>query len=110
MQWWTTDADVEALCSRFGRVADVRFKEDRATGRSLGVVEVVFAEPEAAAAFKRAADGCAAPLGPVRCLLCLAAQRGSVLRELRPQLPRQLRRCAGRGRGLQAAAAAAAGG
>jgi cleavage and polyadenylation specificity factor subunit 6/7 len=57
MQWWTTDADVEALCARHGRVSDIKFKEDRATGRSLGVVEVTFAEPEAAAAFKQAADG-----------------------------------------------------
>jgi hypothetical protein len=57
MQWWTTDADVEALCAKHGRVTDVKFKADKPTGRSLGVVQVTFAEPEAAAAFKHHMDG-----------------------------------------------------
>jgi hypothetical protein len=50
LQWWTTDAELEALCARFGAITGVRFIEDRACGKSRGMAVVEFETPEAAAA------------------------------------------------------------
>jgi cleavage and polyadenylation specificity factor subunit 6/7 len=46
LQWWTTDAELEALCSQFGQVTGIRFIEDRACGKSRGMAVVEFAAQE----------------------------------------------------------------
>lgn len=40
LAWWTTDADVEAACSRFGRIRSLRFMEERSNCKSKGVALV----------------------------------------------------------------------
>ncbi|GIL76654.1 hypothetical protein Vretimale_8836 [Volvox reticuliferus] len=57
LTWWTTDLDVESVCSSFGAVNGLQFVEDRATGRSRGAVLVEFADPEAAARCKEQLSG-----------------------------------------------------
>ncbi|KXZ43565.1 hypothetical protein GPECTOR_87g428 [Gonium pectorale] len=57
LTWWTTDADVEALCGAFGPLSGLQFVEDRATGRSRGAVLVEFVDTEAAARCKEQLHG-----------------------------------------------------
>lgn len=47
LQWWTTDAELESLCSQYGTVTGVRFIEDRACGKSRGMAVVDFTTPQA---------------------------------------------------------------
>jgi cleavage and polyadenylation specificity factor subunit 6/7 len=47
LQWWTTDVELETLCSEFGPVTGIRFIEDRACGKSRGMAVVDFATPHA---------------------------------------------------------------
>jgi RNA recognition motif-containing protein len=49
LQWWTTDVELETHCSEYGQVANMRFIEDKACGKSRGMAIVEFADPEAAA-------------------------------------------------------------
>lgn len=44
LQWWTTDVELEGICSVYGPVKSVRFIEDRACGKSRGMAVVEFAE------------------------------------------------------------------
>lgn len=44
---------MEKTCSEFGRLRSLQFLEDRATGKSKGVVVVEFEESEAAAKCKQ---------------------------------------------------------
>lgn len=59
LQWWTTDAQIEELCSQFGSVQKFRFFEDKANGKSKGYVLVTFDSPKAAYTCKEGLDGCA---------------------------------------------------
>lgn len=49
LQWWTTDAELEALCSEYGPVAGIRFIEDKACGKSRGMAIVEYGDHSAAA-------------------------------------------------------------
>lgn len=57
LQWWTTDADLESLCSRFGQILTLKTFEDKTTGKSKGYVLVTFATPETAAACRAELNG-----------------------------------------------------
>jgi hypothetical protein len=58
LQWWTTDAQIEALCGEFGEVVDVNFFADPDTGKSKGCVQVQMATPEQAVACRQGLKGC----------------------------------------------------
>lgn len=57
LQWWTTDAQLEALCSEFGEVLQITTYEDKANGKSKGYALVEFATFEAAQACKEQFNG-----------------------------------------------------
>jgi RNA recognition motif-containing protein len=48
MTWYTTDIEVEAACSQFGVVRNIKFFEDRSNGRSMGHCVVEFDSHEQA--------------------------------------------------------------
>lgn len=57
LQWWTTDADVERLCSTYGHVVNMNFLAERSNGKSKGVVLVEFADNQAAVRCKEGLHG-----------------------------------------------------
>ena len=57
LQWWTTDADLESLCSQYGQITSLKTFEDKTTGKSKGYVLVHFAAPDAAAACQAELNG-----------------------------------------------------
>ena len=44
LQWWTTDAEVESACAEFGRVAGLKFFEEKSNGKSKGYALVTFVD------------------------------------------------------------------
>ena len=48
LEWWTTDADIETLCSEFGLIESVNFFEEKSSGKSKGYCLVKFTNKEAA--------------------------------------------------------------
>lgn len=54
LQWWTTDSELETLCSKHGQVLNIKTFEDKTTGKSKGYVLVQFASAEAATACQAA--------------------------------------------------------
>ena len=50
LQWWTTDAELERLCSEYGEIVGMRFIEDKSCGKSRGMAVVEFSQPHAAQA------------------------------------------------------------
>lgn len=63
LQWWTTDAELEAACADFGPVSAVQFTEEKSNGRSKGYARVHFADATAAARCKAGLSGCGNSLG-----------------------------------------------
>ena len=57
LQWWTTDADLETLCSKYGQILSLKTFEDKITGKSKGYVLVHFAAPDAAASCQAELNG-----------------------------------------------------
>ena len=57
LQWWTTDADLERLCSKYGQILTLKTFEDKTTGKSKGYVLVHFAAGAAAAACQAELNG-----------------------------------------------------
>ena len=57
LQWWTTDEDLESLCSKYGQVVTLKTFEDKTTGKSKGYVMVHFVAAEAAAACQAELNG-----------------------------------------------------
>lgn len=57
LQWWTTDAEVEAACAAFGQVSLVQFTEDKSNGRSKGYARVHFSDAAAASLCKTGLNG-----------------------------------------------------
>ena len=58
LQWWTTDAELEAACAEFGPVSAVQFTEDKSSGRSKGYARVHFSDATAAEQCKAGLSGC----------------------------------------------------
>ena len=57
LQWWTTDADLESLCSKYGQILSLKTFEDKTTGKSKGYVLVHFMASDAAAACQAELNG-----------------------------------------------------
>lgn len=57
LHWWTTDADIERAVSYYGRVKEIKFFDERASGKSKGYCQVEFYDSAAAAACKEGMDG-----------------------------------------------------
>ncbi|KAL5998292.1 hypothetical protein ACLOJK_009231 [Asimina triloba] len=57
LHWWTTDAELESVLSQYGRVKEIKFYDERASGKSKGYCQVEFYDPSAAAACKEGMHG-----------------------------------------------------
>ncbi|KAJ8758915.1 hypothetical protein K2173_002694 [Erythroxylum novogranatense] len=57
LHWWTTDAELESVLSQFGKVKEIKFFDERASGKSKGYCQVEFYDPAAAAACKEGMNG-----------------------------------------------------
>ncbi|XP_077250588.1 uncharacterized protein LOC143890000 [Tasmannia lanceolata] len=57
LHWWTTDAELESVLSQYGRVKEIKFFDERASGKSRGYCQVEFYDPGAAAACKEGMNG-----------------------------------------------------
>ncbi|KAJ0988243.1 hypothetical protein J5N97_006599 [Dioscorea zingiberensis] len=57
LHWWTTDAELEAELCKYGQVKEVRFYDEKASGKSKGYAQVDFFDPMAAAACKEGMHG-----------------------------------------------------
>lgn len=57
LHWWTTDAELESVLTQYGKVKEIKFFDERASGKSKGYCQVEFYEPTAAAACKEGMNG-----------------------------------------------------
>lgn len=57
LHWWTTDAEIESILSQYGRVKEIKFFDERASGKSKGYCQVEFYDSSAAAACKEGMNG-----------------------------------------------------
>ncbi|KAK9808480.1 hypothetical protein WJX73_010385 [Symbiochloris irregularis] len=57
LQWWTSDAELEALCAEYGTLSSLKIFEDRKNGKSQGYALVEFSSPAAARACKEGLHG-----------------------------------------------------
>ncbi|XP_065862646.1 uncharacterized protein [Euphorbia lathyris] len=57
LHWWTTDAELEAELCKYGVVKEVKFFDEKASGKSKGYCQVEFYDPAAAAACKEGMNG-----------------------------------------------------
>ncbi|XP_044490725.1 cleavage and polyadenylation specificity factor subunit 6-like [Mangifera indica] len=57
LHWWTTDAELESVLSQYGRVKEIKFFDERASGKSKGYCQVEFYDAGAAAACKEGMNG-----------------------------------------------------
>ena len=69
LQWWTTDAEIEALCAPHGGIERIRFFEEKPNGKSKGYVLVDFDSAKAAYLCKQSLDGYQLQL--LEALLCI---------------------------------------
>lgn len=58
LHWWTTDAELDALCREYGELAGLRFFEDKGNGKSKGYALVEFTSADAATRCKEGLNGC----------------------------------------------------
>ncbi|CAN1152119.1 Cleavage and polyadenylation specificity factor subunit 6 [Linum perenne] len=57
LHWWTTDAEIESVCSQYGRVKEIKFFDERASGKSKGYCQVEFYDGSSAASCKEGMNG-----------------------------------------------------
>ncbi|PON42322.1 Splicing factor-like protein [Parasponia andersonii] len=57
LHWWTTDAELESVLSQYGRVKEIKFFDERASGKSKGYCQIEFYDAAAAAACKEGMHG-----------------------------------------------------
>ncbi|CAN0890893.1 Cleavage and polyadenylation specificity factor subunit 6 [Linum grandiflorum] len=57
LHWWTTDAEIEGVCSQYGRVKEIKFFDERASGKSKGYCQVEFYDANSAASCKEGMNG-----------------------------------------------------
>ncbi|XP_064954922.1 uncharacterized protein LOC135607217 [Musa acuminata AAA Group] len=57
LHWWTTDADLLAELSKYGQVKEIKFFDEKASGKSKGYCQVDFYDPMAAASCKEGMNG-----------------------------------------------------
>ncbi|KAJ7957661.1 Cleavage and polyadenylation specificity factor subunit like [Quillaja saponaria] len=57
LHWWTTDAELETVLMQYGRMKEIKFFDERASGKSKGYCQVEFYDATAAAACKDGMNG-----------------------------------------------------
>ncbi|KAJ0715813.1 putative RNA recognition motif domain, nucleotide-binding alpha-beta plait domain superfamily [Helianthus annuus] len=57
LNWWTTDAELESELCKYGNVKEVKFFDEKASGKSKGYCQVEFYDPSAAVACKEGMNG-----------------------------------------------------
>ncbi|KAL2466903.1 RNA-binding (RRM/RBD/RNP motif) family protein [Abeliophyllum distichum] len=57
LHWWTTDAELEEELSKYGPVKEVKFFDEKASGKSKGYCQVEFYDPDSATACKEGMNG-----------------------------------------------------
>ncbi|CAH9117398.1 unnamed protein product [Cuscuta europaea] len=57
LHWWTTDADIESVLIQYGKVKEIKFFDERASGKSKGYCQVEFYDPASASACKDGMNG-----------------------------------------------------
>ncbi|KAJ8629942.1 hypothetical protein MRB53_023265 [Persea americana] len=57
LHWWTTDAQLESELAKYGAVKEVKFFDEKASGKSKGYCQVEFHDPAAATACKEGMNG-----------------------------------------------------
>jgi cleavage and polyadenylation specificity factor subunit 6/7 len=57
LHWWTTDAEIEAEFGKYGLVKEVRFFDEKASGKSKGYCHVEFFDPNVVSACKEGLNG-----------------------------------------------------
>ncbi|KAI4307869.1 hypothetical protein L6164_031000 [Bauhinia variegata] len=57
LHWWSTDAELEAELCKYGAVKEVKFFDEKASGKSKGYCQVEFYDPSAATACKEGMNG-----------------------------------------------------
>ncbi|KAM3396375.1 cleavage and polyadenylation specificity factor subunit 6 [Capsicum galapagoense] len=57
LHWWTTDAELESELSKYGIVKEVKFFEEKASGKSKGYCQVEFHDSSGASACKEGMNG-----------------------------------------------------
>lgn len=57
LHWWITDAELESVLTQYGRVKEIKFFDERASGKSKGYCQVEFYDPGAAVACKEGMNG-----------------------------------------------------
>ncbi|XWS60496.1 hypothetical protein CRYUN_Cryun07bG0041100 [Craigia yunnanensis] len=57
LHWWTTDAELESELCKYGLVKEVKFFDEKASGKSKGYCQVEFYDPAAATACKEGMNG-----------------------------------------------------
>ncbi|MCO5586629.1 hypothetical protein L7F22_040570 [Adiantum nelumboides] len=82
LQWWTTDAELEAALSEYGRVKNLKFYEERVSGKSKGYCQVEFFDHASAVACKQGMNGrkfhgrpCIVALGNAKSIQQMAFQQ-----------------------------------
>ncbi|KAK9832053.1 hypothetical protein WJX81_002599 [Elliptochloris bilobata] len=71
LHWWTTDAELEALCREYGELAALRFFEDKSNGKSKGYALVEFTAADSAPRCKEGLNG--QPINGKKCVVTYAA-------------------------------------
>lgn len=57
LHWWTTDSEIESVLTQYGNVKEIKFFDERASGKSKGYCQVEFFDPAAAASCKEGMNG-----------------------------------------------------
>ncbi|GAV68809.1 RRM_1 domain-containing protein [Cephalotus follicularis] len=57
LHWWTTDAELETELVKYGAVKEVKFFDEKASGKSKGYCQVEFYDPGAATTCKEGMNG-----------------------------------------------------
>ncbi|KAL3649833.1 hypothetical protein CASFOL_006236 [Castilleja foliolosa] len=57
LHWWTTDAEIENVLIQYGKVKEIKFFDERASGKSKGYCQVEFYDAIAASACKEGMNG-----------------------------------------------------
>ncbi|KAF3780145.1 Cleavage and polyadenylation specificity factor subunit [Nymphaea thermarum] len=57
LHWWTTDAELESELSKYGKVKEIKFFDERASGKSKGYCQVEFYDAAAAASCMEGMNG-----------------------------------------------------
>ncbi|XP_072981471.1 uncharacterized protein [Typha angustifolia] len=109
LHWWTTDAELETVLSQYGRVKEIKFFDERASGKSKGYCQVEFYDSTAATACKEGMNGYA--FNGRQCVVAFASpqslrqmgaaftSRNQTQTQSQPQGRRQMNDGTGRGGG-----------